>query len=224
MEINKKTKFKKYNCYWIPAIIAAIVILPYLLLSYKPAYSTPPQLIETEQVSPYLTHVLLPQFYNSVQRTEPFDMIIADCGINDIIARSQWPNEIAGFSFMAPKVFFVPDNIILVGTINTEKLEFVITIIAKPYLDNEGRLNLNVEKVKAGAMNITYMAKTIARKLYLSATGEIDTNYLEGQIANSLLSGVPFEPLLEIDNKKARIEKIDLEGGLLKIRFIPILN
>ncbi len=224
MENNKKRKFRKSRCFWILGGLAVLILITCLLLFYKPAYSIPPETIESTEVSPYLTHILLPQFYNGMQRNEPFDMTITGSGINDIIVRSQWPQEINGLSFMPAKLFFARDNIVLVTTVDTGKAKFVITIIIQAMLDENGLLNLQIQKIKAGAVNITFLAKTIARKLYQITTGKIDTSRMDEQIAASLLDGVPFEPVLEIDDKKVRIQKITVEQGDLKLSLIPISN
>lgn len=204
--------------------LAVLILISWLLLFYKPAYSIPPEAIESTEVSPYLTHILLPQFYNSMQRNEPFDMTITDSGINDIIVRSQWPKEINGLSLMPVKLFFVRDNIVLVTTVNTGKVKFVITIFIQAMLDENGLLNLQIQKIKAGAVNITFLAKIIVRKLYQSDILEINSGRVDEQIAASLLDGVPFEPVFEIEDKKVRIQKITIEQGDLKLSLMPISN
>jgi hypothetical protein len=224
LEINKKRKFRKSRYFWILGGLAAVILISGLLLFYKPAYSIPPETIETTEVSPYLTHILLPRFYNGMQRNEPFDMAIAESGVNDIIVRSQWPKEIDGLVFMPPKLFFLPDNMVLVTTMDTGRGKFVITIIIQAVLDEKGLLNLQIQKIKAGAVNITLLAKAIARKLYQITTGKINTSRMDEQIAASLLDGVPFEPVIEIDDKKVRIQKITIEQGDLKLRLIPMPN
>lgn len=224
MKINKKIKFKKSRCFWILGGLAVLILISCLLLFYKPAYSIPPETIESTEVSLYLTHILLPQFYNGMQRNEPFDITIAESGINDIIVRLQWPQEIGGLVFMPAKLFFVPDNIVLVTTVDTGRGQLVITVIIQAMLDENGLLNLQIQKIKAGAVNITFLAKAIARKLYQITTGKINTSRLDEQIAASLLDGVPFEPVLEIDNKKVKIQKITVEQGDLKLSLMPISN
>ena len=125
---------------------------------------------------------------------------------------------------MPAKLFFVRDNIVLVTTVDTGKAKFVITIIIQAMLDENGLLNLQIHKIKAGAVNITFLAKAIARKFYQSDILETDSGHLNRQIAASLLDGVPFEPVLEIDNRKVRIQKITVEQGDLKLSLIPISN
>ena len=111
MKARKKRKFRKL--YWL-LIGLAVVIGVIVLLLYKPSRYNPAAPIPAgegrEQVSPYLTHELLTQLYNGTQRQEPFDLVVTQEGINDIVRRFKWPVESDGVSFLAPEVLFVKDR------------------------------------------------------------------------------------------------------------------
>ncbi len=209
----------------------AIAIVIFGLLLYKPARYNPPAgpVGNRRQVSPYLTHELLPQLYNGAQREEPFDLVVTQKGINEAIAWSEWPKEAEEVRFSVPVVFFVPDRIEVMGTANMKGVDLVISIVVKPRLDEEGLLNLHVAKLKIGAMNITPVARMIAKRMYAQrlATVPIDTENLRAQIAASLLNDEPFEPVFDIadifenENKKLRIEKITITREKLILRLVP---
>jgi hypothetical protein len=230
LKTRKKRKFKRR--YWLLIDLAlAIIILASLF--YKPARYRPPDNIPVsnnqDQLSPYLTNVLLPQLYNGAQRDEPFDLDIDQKGINETIARFQWPRESNGVILSAPTVFFVPENIVLMGTANIKGAELVVTVVGKPSLDEQGLLNLQVEKVKIGAMNITPVARLMAKRMYTQrlATIPIDTENLRAKIAASLLNDEPFEPIINVNDifddvdKKVRVEKITITQKKLTIRLVP---
>ena len=200
-----------------------MLLLFALLLLYEPAAFKPPEIVDSNQVSVYLTHVLSPQLYNGVQRQEPFDLIVTEEGINDIIARSGWPRQASGIRFSAPTVFFVPDTIVLMGQISAAGVEFVLTVVGKPRLDEAGLLNLRVAKVKLGAVGIRPLAVMIARKMYLQQTADsgFDTEYISAKIAASLLDGEPFEPVFEIDDEKVRISRVTITQGKLTVHLVP---
>jgi len=205
----------------------------FALLLYKPARYKPPDAIPAgnnqREVSPYLTNVLLPQLHNGAQRDEPFEMVVTQKGINEIIAWSKWPKESEGVTFTAPVVFFAPDNIELMGTANIKGVDLVISVMAEPRLDEEGLLNLHVTKVKIGAMNITPVARMIAKRMYAERleTMPIDREDLRTQIAASLLNDEPFEPVFDIadifenERKKLRIEKVTIQKEKLTLRLAP---
>ena len=223
MKVPKKAKFKKR--YWLLIDLAVTIVILVLLL-YKPARYNPPDVACDKQVSPYLTHELLPQLYNGAQHQEPFELIVTQKGINDIVARSKWPKESNGIRFSSPEVFFVPESIVLMGTAFVGGVEFVVTVAAEPSLDEEGLLNLRVAKVKVGAMNITPLAKLIAKRMYSErlATTDIDAEDLRTQIAASLLNDEPFEPVFKIEDKKVRVEKINITQEKLTIRLTPVFD
>ncbi|MHC4546967.1 MAG: hypothetical protein ACYSYL_21040 [Planctomycetota bacterium] len=145
----------------------------------KPARYRPPDTVpagnKQDQVSPYLSNVLLPQLYNGAQRDEAFDLNVIQKGINETIERLQWPKESNGVLLSAPKVFFEPENIVLMGTANIKGAELVVTVVAKPSLDEKGLLHLRVKKVKIGAMNITPVARLMAKKMYAERLATVHT-------------------------------------------------
>lgn len=220
---HKKVKVRKV--YWFLAGTAAIVVVFVLLLLYKPARYSRDIAVEQNgrQVSRYLTHQLLPDLYNGAQRAEPFELVINQEGINDIIASSKWPKQTEGISFSAPVVLFVPGRIVLMGTTAAGGAELVVTAEIEPALDRQGLLNLSLTKVLVGAVNVGPIAKVLLKQVYSNrvASKDVDTGDLEPLIMWSLLDDKPFEPVFEIENNKIRIEKITIEQGKLTIRLVP---
>jgi len=102
-------------------------------------------------------------------------------------------------------------------------VEFVVTIVLHPQVDEQGLLNLHVAKVKVGAMNITPLAKIMAKKMYADrlATVRVDTEALQTKIAASFLNEEPFDPVFEVEKQKIRIEQITVEQESLTARLAP---
>jgi len=92
----KKPKLKKL--YYSLAALAAALILLVLLLLHTPAGFKQPPPISDGKVSRYLTHVLAPQFYNGAQRQQPFELVITQAAVNDILARCRWPKHFNSLS------------------------------------------------------------------------------------------------------------------------------
>ncbi len=222
MKVRKKAKFKKKVCFVLAGLAAVFVIFVPLLL-YKPAHFSPPDITYSKQVSPYLTHELLPHIYNNAQLGEPFDLTIIQNKTKDIIALTRWPKELDGLRVSAPQVLFVADGIVLRGTVAARGVQFVVTIVAEANLDQEGLLNLRVAKVKIGAMNITALARMLAKRIYQRrfATSDIDAEDWRAQIAASLLDNEPFAPVFEIEDRKVRADKITITQGKLTIHLVP---
>lgn len=220
IELNarRRTKFKKKAPFFLAGLIAVLVVaVVFSLLLHRPAYYDPPVFVYSKEVSPYLTHELLPQLYNGVQLQEPFDLYVSQEGINDVIARSKWPRESDGIRFSAPEVLFVPGRIVLIGTADAGGMEFIVTVAAEPAFDQRGLLNVRLAKVKIGAMNITPLARMAATRIYQRwfAAKNIETKDLRAKIAASLLNNEPFDPVFEIEDKKVRAKKITISDGKL---------
>ncbi len=214
----RKTKVKKKAPFFLAgSIVVLVAAVVFSLLLHRPAYYAPPVPVYSKEVSPYLTHELLPQLYNGAQLQEPFDLYVSQEGINDVIGRSKWPRESDGIRFSAPEVLFLPGRIVLIGTAAAGGMEFIVTVAAEPAFDQKGLLNLRLAKVKIGAMNITPLARMTATSIYqrwFAAKG-IETKDLRAKIAASLLNNEPFDPVFEIEDKKVRAQKITISDGKL---------
>ncbi len=224
MKNRKKTRFKK--AYWLLAGLALLIVVFILLLLYRPGHYRPPELTNDKQVSPYLTHELLPQLYNGSQLEEPFYLSVSQNGINDIITRSKWPRQSEGINFCAPVVFFVPGAIVLMGKAGVRGAEFVVSVVVEPKFDDGGLLHLRLAKVKVGAVNITPLARVIGRRMYAErlAAKAIDKKDLRAQIATSLLYDEGFEPVFKVEDKKLRAGKMTIEHEKMNIRLVPVLE
>jgi len=225
LKIRKKARFKKLVIWLLVDLAVAAII--FALLLYRPGRYKPADLgsgsYKRGQVSPYLTHDLGPVFNKGVQYREPFELVVTQKGINDIITRGNWPMESEGILLYAPAVLFVPGAVVLMGTADVKGVEFVVTIELEPKIDEQGLLNLHVGKVKVGAMNITPLVKMMAKKMYMQRINalDVDTEAVQTKIAASLLNDEPFEPVFRIDDKKVRIEKITVAKEKLLLRLVP---
>ncbi len=227
LKLGKKSKLRKLFFWLIVDVIVLITV--FTLLLYKPRRYNPAVFdagnAEQGQVSPYLTHDLSPQLYNGTQRGEPFDMVITQDGINEIIAWSGWPKESEGIILSEPAVLFVPDCIVLMGTANVKGVDFVVSIEVKPGIDEQKLLNLRVSKVKIGAMNITPLAKAMAKKMYERQvnTMQVDRDSLQNKIVASLLNEEAFEPVIKVDGRKVSIREIAISDQQLLLHMVPAL-
>ena len=212
---------------WLSIDLVAAVIV-FTLLHHKPgrydpaAFEYPDQ--EQGQVRIYLTPDVLPRIHNEAQYGRPFDVVITQDGINEIVAGMGWPVVSDGTMLHSPVVLFVPDGVILMGTARIKGVEFVVTIVLHPKIDEQGLMNLHVAKVKVGAMNITPLAKMMARKMYADrlAAVRVDTEAFRTKVAASLLNAEPFDPVFEVEKKtKMRIEQITVEQESLTVRLAP---
>ncbi len=212
--------------YWLLIDLTVAVVVLALLL-YKPARYSPmiqaPTGTNGERVHPYLSHELGPQLYNGAQSQRPFHLHVSDRALNEAITQFRWPRETGGVVFSAPKVLFHPDRIVVMGTADIERAELVITVELEPHLNDEGRLDLNVAKVKIGAMNITPLARMMARRMYQERleTVPVDTDDIRTKVAGSLLAGESFEPVFKVEDKWVRLTDLSISEGTLQAEMVP---
>lgn len=222
MKFWKSPKFKKFCRYWLLVDLAVAVILLILLL-YRPGNYTQHYISEDGLVSQYVSNILLPEIYNNAQLQQPFDLTIPQERTPDIVSLTEWPKESGGVGLLMPSVHFTPDRIVLMAIAVAKGIELVVTIVIEPTIDPQGLLDLHVAKMKVGAMNLTPIARVIAKRTYkqrLTVPG-VNITDVRAKIAASLLNGEPFDPVFPVEDKKVRIEKITVTQGQLTIRFIP---
>ncbi len=224
-KIHKKSRRKKLVLWLLIDLAVAAVV--FALLVYRPGRYDPPDFdsydLENGQVSPYLTHELSPQVYNNSQRGEPFDLVVTQSGVNEIVDGMGWPKYSEGVMLYAPAVLFVPGSVVLMGTANIKGLEVIITIELEPKIDERKMLNLHVVKVKVGAVNITPLARMMGKKMYAErlAMLPVDTEALQTKIVASLLNEEAFEPVFSVEDNKVRVEKITIYKEKLTARLVP---
>jgi hypothetical protein len=220
LKLDKKRKRKLLIWLAVDMTIAVIFIT---MLLYTPGRYDPPKPAVSNEVSPYLTHELLSQLFNKTQEDVPFELVIEQAGINDAIARADWPYYSDDVTFWTPQIFFNSDAILIMGPVELKGVEFVITARISPRLDEQGLLHLNVETMKVGVMNLTPIAKIIGQKMYQYHTtmDDIETNDLRARLAGALFAKTPFLPLLQFGSKKVLMDRINIEESRLIIGFSP---
>ncbi len=228
---KKKSRLKKLAIWlFIDLTVAALV---FILLLYRPGRYNPLSSagFKAGQVSPYLT-LFHAAVYNGIQSGEPFDAALSEEGLNDIVARGgvewNWPLEHEGVMLYAPAAVLEPDRLVLMGTADVKGVELVVTIELGAEIDEKGLLSLNVERLKVGAVNITPLAKLMAKKMYADqvAAAPVDTEAWQTKIVASLLNDEPFEPVFPFRTEDGkvlvRVEKVAIREGGLSFRLIPV--
>jgi len=221
LKINRKSKFRTALQYTLGlcVFLFLLALSCFLLITHRPSGYVPTEQIKDKQVSSYLTHELAADFYNNLHRGEPFDLVVSQNGINDIIAHSGWPRQINNLLFSEPAVVFVPGKILLMGTVAVNDIDVIVTIVLRPEINDSGRLRLEVAGIRAGALNITVLAKNFVGRAFNQA--KIKENEPVEAILSAILMDESLETVLEIEGTKVRIENIGVSRGKLTVRFAP---
>jgi len=217
----KKTKVKAY--FWI-AIPLVLVLLAFVLVTHRPKNYAPLRIADQDQISVYLTHQLMPTIYNNSQLDAPFEVVITEEGLNDIIARWRQPVKFNNITFTDPQAILTQKQIVFMATARTRFANPVLTIRITPVIDYFGQLNIHVDSVSLGAAGVTTLAKSTGNKAFadwLSFTGT-EPNNIAAQVCRSLLNDEPFEPVFKVGDKSLRICKIKLEKKKITALLLPL--
>jgi len=190
-------------------------------------YNSPSPDITTEQVSPYLTHYLAPNVHNNIQFDKPFEVIVPQKGINEIIAEEEllgwkWPVVFGKVVISKPVVNFAPNTIDLMGKVNLGGFETIITISATPEIDDEGLLHMNFQYVRAGTLDISFLAKTVIKKVIEGQMTEVDEQYWLKDLLAASQENKPFQPIFPtVYGKYIKLIKSEISENKLILIFEP---
>ncbi len=198
------------------ALAAGWVMLRFSPRAYQPLPTENP-----EQVSPYLTHQLGPDFYNQVQLNEPFDLVIEQAGLNDMLGRNGWPQRFGEVTVFRPVVVFDKDLIYLMSRIEVYGFSSVLTLAARPQMDARGYVNFNIRSVRLGLVPITTIAARVAEKAVADSAAEFqDWPDLEAMF-KAIVTNTFFEPTFDFGKQRIGLRSFSLEPGLLRLHLVP---
>jgi len=225
-------KFRKKIC-WLPLSLLPAVILLALLLHKPAGYQKPqPERYKNQktELSQKLTNQLIPNFYNQIQYDKPFDLAIDENSLNELIThhphvsgRYSWPIHTPEITIHKPKVTLSKDTVTLTALVEKDGFKIVLTLRAKPKINKNNMLNLNISAVKIGALNITPIASLIAKHMFKKRIENeyLNPNEMNTKIIAAILVNKPFAPALEVKDRLVRLEKITITKNSLSLRLNP---
>lgn len=216
---RKSRRLQWLGLFCLLLIIAVGVVIS--LFRHTPSAYRPLPVSNPEQVSPYLTHKLGPDFVNQVQLDEPFDLLVEQAGLNDIIRRQDWVEQFDDFAFTNPLVLFDTDTIYLMGTLDYKGISSVLTIMANPRMNPDGTVWLNIQSIRLGVIPVTKLVGILARNAFQQSH-----EYFVGQprleeIVRSIVHNEPFEPVFDINGQTVRITGMSLCPQQLLLTIKP---
>ena len=224
---NKKTKGNKRQSsagFWLwgfGAIAVGVLAGICILFWYTPRSYKPVQTENTEQVSLYLTHQLGPEFFNQIQRNKPFELIIPQSGLNDITSRWDWPQQFGEMSFSDPYVTFSDRSILLMGTLTYKEVSSVVSIIAFPSMNSDGKINMNIQSVRLGMVPVTTLVTKLAQKAFDDNRSSFADDPKAEENVQAIIRNEPFDPVFWFPDHWVRITHFSVEQGSLKITLLP---
>ena len=229
--MKKSYLHKKWLYLLAIAVLAVLIVLSLfaiMLTRHHSGYSVP-AVENPNEVSPYLTRDLAPQFWDGIQKGGPFEIVIDEAGLNDIISRDSavsggWPVSFDYVGVYAPIVKFLPGKINVVAKVALDGIRIYLDVYLKAEVLSDGKMKAQIESVKAGAVDITGFAVSIIRDVFEKRfKGGSDADGLD-EIIYAILENRPFEPVFAFGEQKLRVYKVDLAQSKLLIGFMPINN
>ena len=196
----------------------SVVLAVLMLLFHRPAAYHPVYVRSDNSVSMYLTNEMLPAIYNGAQREQPFEAVIMQQGINEVVGRYKNNSE----RFSKPMVVFSPGRVALMGTINLGGLKFVISFETEPRINEPNSVNLRLTSVKIGALSVTPFARRLARRMYRGQIAAAETQDIGGLIIRMVLNDEPVDSFFSIEKSEVKVEKITVSEGKVTIRLAPV--
>jgi len=226
MEYQKRTArvrriILRAFCIGIILLSVGAVVIVYLVTEV-PRHYHPLAPVVREEVHAYLTHYLVPGFYNNIKLDEPFEIIVLQQELNEIIVDENtlgwsWPVCLSGVSISAPQVVFLEDTIQMMATVDYAGFPVVMTVIASPKLDGQGKLWANIKSVKAGAINITPLARYIAGEVMADQLSLLEQEQWVRDVEGALLRNEPFDPVFPVYQSDRSIRLISVEVSAQKV-------
>ncbi len=202
-------------------LCALAAALGWALLRHTPRAYRPIEPADPDEVSPYLTHRLAPDFYNQIQLYEPFELVIEQAGLNDILARGTWPQRYGEVEIFTPVVQFDNGAIYLMSHVKYSRFSSVLTVVARPEMDMQGRLNLNIRSVRLGWVPVTAAARRIAENVLKDVHAELQNGLQLETMVQAVINNSPFDPALDFDKQHIRLDDFKIEPGRLRLRLVP---
>lgn len=176
-------------------------------------------ILDQNEISQYLSNVILPQFYNKSQLPQPFDLVLSQDGVNDIIARQIDTKSLKKQGVSDIGITFKRGKILLCAKTKYHSHNFIVTAIFKPYICEKG-FNAGLSKIQVGTSRIPFAASIIRdRLLYQLANLGPESDIVN--YVGVLLSDNKITPEFSFNHRKIKIQKILIEEQRMIIGFLP---
>ncbi len=225
----RKKRRRKLLIWLMVDLGVAIVVL--LLLFAKPSGYTPNKEITNQgprKIVPRYWSLLGSQIYNEAQLGVPFDVVIEEDKLNEAIRQGTWPLTSDSVKLYAPTASLQKNHLQLRGTAELRGAELILTIQIRGDVDPNGIARLGLSGIKVGAMNITPVAKLVARQAYQHQIAYVmaDPNRIETKLLSALLDNKPFDPVFQVRNVNrrqatVRVTAIEVREGEIIASMAP---
>ena len=213
---EKKYGSRRWWWLFLPVVIGACIGIV-ILFGYSPSAYQPIQPDNPQQVSLYLTHKLGPDFVNQVQLDQPFELVVEQSGLNDIISRWQWPQWFGEVSFDDPVMIFSERTITLMGNLKYKKIASVVSINAIPVMNESGQVCMNIQSIRLGMLPVTTFVTKLAEKAFHDSQSLFEGEPDLETTVNAIIQNDYFEPVFWFFDTRVQVTDFSIEPGILNM-------
>ncbi len=206
---------------WLIGLTVFLLLLWFVGLFRTPGCYRITQPPADAYASQYLTNYILPELLNKPQYGRPFDLVISEDGVNDIIVRHIDANSLRRLNLSNVSVTFRKGRILLVGKTVCCGFDFIITVVLKPYINRHGYFFLKVPEIQAGTSHIPFAVSAVKGRI-LRELADFLNNLDIADSAKAVFDSRRIEPVFSINHQKLRIDKIAIQDKQLMIHFLPV--
>ena len=222
---NKKPSSTGFWLWGLGAVAMGVLGGICILFWYTPRAYEPVGPKNAEHVSLYLTHELAPEFNNEVQKGRPFELVISQSGLNDIISKEFHSRDFGDLLFSDPYIIFSEQSILLMGTLAYEGVSSVVSITALPVMNSDGKINMNIQSVRLGMVPVTTLVTKLAQKALDDNRSSFEGDEKAEESVQAIIHNEPFAPMFLFSTEYCeywvRISKFSIEQGSLKLTLLP---
>ena len=217
----KKASTRNFWFWGLGAVIIGTLIGICFLVWYTPKAYKSAEVANTEQTSVYLTHELGPNFFNNIQQEKPFELIIPQDELNNIFTQEFGTETFGDASFSNPHVTFSDKSILLMVTLTYNEVSSVLSINALPVIDNEGKIDLNIQFIRLGMLPVETLVTKLAQKAFDENRSCFEDDPKAAENIQAIIQKKPFDPifLFSIEDRQyqVRITDFHITQGSLKL-------
>ncbi|MEN6385010.1 MAG: hypothetical protein ABFD79_07400 [Phycisphaerales bacterium] len=214
-------KTPKITKIWIWAIIFIFFFVANWIwgLFRTPCCFKPIEIIDSNEISQYLSNVILPQFYNKSQIPEPFEVVFTQEGIIDIVSRHIKTDDMKKWGLSDISITFLSGRILLTGKTKYKGRDFFVTAVFKPDANEKG-MKAGLSKIKVGTRRIPFGVKLLRNRILYEIAGKSrgdDIVHYAGVLLNDDKTPAEFS----FNHRDIKIKNISVEEQQIRITFLP---
>lgn len=173
------------------------------------------------RLSRRITHILATTLFTNFQGDDAFRLNISEEDINEILSHLEWGRKQNGVVMHQPRIILIERTLVGMANVDYKGFRFSVTVELVPFLNKNGLLEIDISKVRIGALPVTLIARKILADNYANRTVNPAKPGWQRELEKALFTDAPAEPVFEVLERKIRITGLQITDQTLKTKLIP---